>query len=710
MLKRQSFLSLQDVLSKCVFAIFQKAFPSSSPRDEIFVYLDLHVQERVLQRWDEALSVSSSLHVLFQLLPSIIAPLPEDTIESPFSALLRKLYKQLEQGFRGINAFASIILINDSSLFSQSRKDLLFVRGILFTLLPLDPSLSASIQAAIESIDSSLHLAENPHQLYSAAASSTSCAVFIRALVSLCEVTDKHHTSIESCRNPSRSLFWAYTAISARGQCPVSPEQLKFLSDSVIELECCYDECVSARMIDAANMIALFLDALNATDLASASRDARITFLNCFAHHANSSTIDVSRTASVLRATTLSISTCPFYASSSAFPSLQNADANALRHCKTGHVSLPWNEEWHCLDKICGNVKLLMQIDLCCKIFKLIPAFYNKSSREVEKYLCESHTIAVVRNVRFALDQVNEGCTGIMGMLTSCGHALAKILSPDCDIFVDGNTTVPFDSSNDDGVFPLLVHVVLARLRGGYEGHSCTCVKSFSSIFNSASHQSTHATLSDFIHGKVSLLSSTALISALEVTDTVIHLDDFASRLCPSNYLAPMKVPTIVSPLVSDQAYPVNLCKSDVSVRIWDSDSYRSNLILMGDSASTSPLETMKELVVCDPDVDAVADCFNFSSALTDSRKNFMFFLFYGERGTGKSFQAVQVVNRIQTSRKSRGLRFHWHMIDCSSPESARSSFIQSTRLDFNIIEKIDKRAPPQEVAACLSKYLESIE
>ena len=133
----------------------------------------------------------------------------------------------------------------------------------------------------------------------------------------------------------------------------------------------------------------------------------------------------------------------------------------SVNHCKTGHVSLPWSEEWNCIDKITGNVKLLMQIDLCCKVLKLVPGFHKKTAREVEDYLCKSHAPDVVRSIGIALDQVHQGCTGIMVMLTSCGHALAKILSPDCDIFIDGTKAVSFDSSNDDGVFPLLVHVVL---------------------------------------------------------------------------------------------------------------------------------------------------------------------------------------------------------------------------------------------------------
>ncbi len=706
-LKRQSFLSLQGVLSKCVFAIYQKVFPSSSPRDELFVHLDLRVQESALLRSDATLSVSSSFHVLSQLLPSIIMQLPQDSTESPFSLLLRKLHNQLEHGFHGMHAFASIILINDSSLFSQSRQDLMFVRGILFTLLPLDPSLGVSIQAAIENIDSCLRLIENPFQLYSAAAPSVSCVVFIRALVSLSEAADRHNVSIEVRKNPTRTLFWAYATVAERDQTPVSPEQLKFLNDSVAELGCCYEEIVSARMIDSASVITLFLDALQAADLASTSRHTRSAILDCLAHLADSSAGDDSRNASVLHAVALAISTCPFYASSCAYLPFQNTVTCALGHCKTGRVLLPWNEEWCCVDKIIKNAKLLMQVDLCCKIFKLIPAFYNRTAREVEKFLCESHAIAVVRNVRFALDQVNEGCTGIMGMFASCGHALAKILSPDCDTFVDGNAIVSFDSSHDEGVFPLLIHVVLARLRGGYEVQSCACVKTYSNIFNSASHQSTRAALSDFISGKFCLFPSTASISCELVTDVIVHLDDLTSHLCPSNHMAPMKIPIIASPSVSDKAPPTNLRKHNVFVRIWDSGLDTDDLIPLDNSVSTSPWETNKELVVCDEDVDSTADCFDVSSILTHYRNNFHFLLFYGERGTGKSFQAIQVVKRIQSSRKSRGLCFHWHLIDCKSPESARSTLIQSTRLDFNIHKKIDKRAQPQEVVAVLSKYLE---
>ena len=102
----------------------------------------------------------------------------------------------------------------------------------------------------------------------------------------------------------------------------------------------------------------------------------------------------------------------------------------------------------------------------------MVPAFHNKTAPEVEDYLCKSHATAVVRNVSFALDQVNEGCTGIMGMLISCGHALAKILSPDSDVFIDGGTVVSFHASRDDGVFPSLGHVALALLQGGCNGHS----------------------------------------------------------------------------------------------------------------------------------------------------------------------------------------------------------------------------------------------
>jgi hypothetical protein len=709
-LKRQSFLSLQDVLSKCVFTIFQKAFPSSSPRDEIFVHLDLRVQESALQRWDEALSVSSSLHVLSQILPSIVTSLPEDSVVSPFLSLLQKLRVQLEQGFCGMHAFASIILIDDSSLFSQSRQGMLFVRGILFTLLPLDPSLSVSIQAAIDSIDSCLRLAENPSQLFSAAAPSMSCVVLIRALVSLCEAADRHHTSIEVRKNPTRSLLWAFAAVAERGENPVSPEQFKFLNDSVVELGCCYEEFVSARMIDAASVITLLLDALKAPDLASATSDMRGVFLDCFAHHANALSAQDSRAALVMHAATCAISSCPFYASSSAFLTSKNTTASVLGHCKTGHVSLPWNQEWHCVDKISGNVKLLMQIDLCCRVLKLVPAFYDKTAREVENHLCKSHAIVVVRNVSAALDQVNEGCTGIMGMLSGCGHALAKILSPDCDTFVDGNTSVSFDSSNDDGVFPLLVHVVLARLRGGYEGQKCACFNNYSSIFNQVCHPTTHAVLSDYISGKVSLVQFTSTISSQHVADAVVHLDDLGSRLCPSKYLAPMQIPTTSSSSTSEKTPTSKLRKHEVFVRVWDSEVDSDNLTLVDDSVSMSPLETNKELVVCDEDVVSFADYFNFSSTLFDSENNFQFFLFYGERGTGKTFQSIQVVKRIQMSRKSRGLRFHWHLIDCKSPESARSSLIQSTRMDFKIHERFEKRAPPQEVAAALSKYLEGIQ
>ena len=78
----------------------------------------------------------------------------------------------------------------------------------------------------------------------------------------------------------------------------------------------------------------------------------------------------------------------------------------------------------------------------------------------------------MVRNVSFALELVNEGCTGIMGMLTSCGLALSKILSPDGDAFIDGGTVVSFHAFRDDGVIPSLGHVALALLQGGCNGHS----------------------------------------------------------------------------------------------------------------------------------------------------------------------------------------------------------------------------------------------
>ena len=709
-LKRQSFLALQDVLTKCVVAIIQKAFPSSTPKDEIHVYLDQRLQESSLQRWDGALSVSSALHVLSQLLPITISSLPTDCVSSPFSSLLQKLLSQLEQGFQGMNSFASVTLVSDSSLFSQSRQDLLFVQGILFTLLPLDPSLSPSIQAAIENIDSCISIAENPCQMHSAAAPSLSCIVFLRALVSLCEVSDRYQTSIEVRRNPTQTLLWALTAVADQGENPLSPEQFKFLNDSVVELGCCYDEFVAARMLDAARIITLLLNALKASDLSTSLIEMRDIFLECFARHSDSSSVQHSRAAMVLQATTFAISSCPFYSSSSVCSPVDNAIVSALGHCKTGHVSLPWLDEWQCIDKISGNAKLLLQIDLCCKVLKLVPAFYQKSAREVEHYLCQSHATAVVRNVRFAMDQASEGCKGIMGMLTSCGHALAKILSPDTDTYVDGSTVVSFDASNDDGVFPLLVHVVLARLHGGYNGHSCACVKNYSSMFNQASSPSTYAMLSDFVSGKVSIIDSMSSMSSSEsvllATDVVIHLADLASRLRPSNYLAPLKIPAIASKFDSNKTPPSSLRRHEVFLSEWDSDV----LVPVEISGPMPPSESSRTLIVSNVDVNAAADYFNFSSTLSDSGSNFQFFLFYGERGTGKTFHSIQVVKSIQLSRKNRGLNFHWYLIDCKSPESARSSFIRSARMDVSIQDKLELRAPPQDVTAALSKHLEGIQ
>ena len=709
-LKRQAFLSSQDVLSKCVFAIVQQAFPASSPNDEIFVHLDLRLQESVLQRWDGALSVSSSLHVLSQLLPSITASVAENSIGSAFSLLLIKLQEQLQQGFHGITSFSSVILLNDSSLFAQSRQDMVFVRGILATLLPLDASLSASIQAAIDNLDSCLRLSENPFELCSAAATSLSCIVFIRALVSLCEAAERNRTSIEVRRNPARSLLWAWTAIAEQGENPFPPEQFKFLHDSVVEIGCCYDEFVTARMLDAAGIISLFLGALRASDAAIASMKIRSNFLDCVAQHSNSG--DCSRTSLVLQATSLAISSCPFYISSiSLESSLGDTVASALNHSKTGYVSLPWHPEWQCINKLKGNIKLLMQIDLCSKVLKLVPSFYNKTAREVQEYLSKSHATAVVRNVSFALDQVNDGCTGIMGMLTSCGHALAKILSPDSDVFVDGGTVVSFDSSSDYGVFPLLVHVVLVRLQGGYNGQSCACVKNYSSIFDQASSPSIHTILTDYISGKVFVLDSVSSTSSgessLHVTDTVVHLADLASRLCQSNYLAPMQIPSIASPCVLDKIPPSSLRRHELCVSNWDSDIH----FPFETSGSISPSELDKnDIIVNDEEVDAVVDFFNFSSTLSNSGNNFRFFLFYGEPGAGKTFQSIQVVKRIYLSRKNRGLRFHWHLIDCKAPESARSSFIQAARSDVNIQNKFDVRASPHDVAGALSKHLEGIQ
>jgi hypothetical protein len=710
-LKRQSFLFLQDVLSKCVFSVVQQSFPASSPKDEIFVHLDLRLQESVLQRWDGALSVSSSLHVLSQLLPNIIESLPKDSIGSPFSSLLIKLQEQLQQGFHGINSFASVILLNDSSLFSQSRQDMVFVRGILEILLPLDASLSASIQAAVDNLDSCLSLAENPFQLCSAAAPSLSCVVFVRALVSLCEAAERHQTSIEVRRNPARSLLWAFTAVAEHVEQPVSSEQFKFLHDSVVEIGCCYEEFVTARMLDAAGIMTLLLDALKASDEAAASVEMRSAFLDCFARHSDAA--EGSRTSLVLQATSSAISSCPYYISSIPPESSLGggAFASALNHSKTGYVSLPWHPEWQCISKLKGNIKLLMQIDLCSKVLKLVPAFHNKTATEIQDYLCKSHATAVVRNVSFALDQVNEGCTGIMGMLISCGHALAKILSPDSDAFIDGGTVVSFDASSDDGVFPLLVHVVLARLQGGYNGQSCACVKNYSSIFDQASSPSIHAILSDFISGKVSFLDSVSSMSTgespLHVTDAVAHLVDLASRLCQSNYFAPMRIPTIASPCLLDKIPPSKLRRHELCVSSWDSDIH----VPLETSGSISPSELdKKDLIVSDEEVDAVADSFNFSSTLSNSGSNFRFFLFYGEHGTGKTFQSIRVVQRIHSSRKNRGLRFHWHLIDCSAPECVRSSFIQSARSDVNVQDKVDVRASPHDVAAALSKYLEGIQ
>jgi hypothetical protein len=702
-LKRQSFLSLQDVLSKCVFAIVQKSFPSSCPKDEIFVRLDLRVQECALQCWDGALSVSSALHVLSQLLPEVISSLPQ----APFSSLLLKLQTQLEHGFHGMNSFASVFLLNDSSLFSQSRQDLVFIRGILHTLLPLDPSLTSSIQVAIEDLDSCLRLAENPCQLYLAAAPSLSCVVFIRALVSLCEAADRYHAPIEVRRNPTRTILWVFTTVSElEGQNPVSPEQFMFLNNVVVELGSCHDEFISAHMIDAASIITLFLNALKASDLSTASAEIRTNFLHCFARHGD------SRTGLVLQATSSAISSCPFFVSSNACFESDNT-TTCVNHCKTGHVSLPWSDEWNCIDKITGNVKLLMQIDLCCKVLKLVPGFHKKTAQEVEEYLCKIHAPDVVRNVSFALNQVKEGCTGIMGMLSSCGHYLAKILSPDCDAFVDGTKVVSFDASNDDGVFPLLVHVVLARLRGGYNCQSCSCFKNYSSIFNQATSPSTHAILSDFVSGKVSLLHSMASTSSgqslTHVIDAVVHLDDLASRLFPSKHLASLKIPTIASPHVLDKVPPSHLRRYEVFHTVWDSDSLVPHAASDSAPISSSEFNTA-DMIVSDEEVDSAADYLNFSSTLSDSGHNFRFFLLYGQRGTGKTFQSIQVVKRIQLSRQNRGLRFHWNLIDCKSPESARSSFIQSARMDFNFNKKFDLRAPPHEVVSALAKYLEGIQ
>jgi hypothetical protein len=209
---------------------------------------------------------------------------------------------------------------------------------------------------------------------------------------------------------------------------------------------------------------------------------------------------------------------------------------------------LPWDKEWNCIDKISANVKLIMQIDLCCKVLKLIPSFHNKTAREVEDYLCKSHAPDVVRSIGIALDQVHQGCTGIMGMLTSCGHALVKILSY------------------------LIVHVVLARLRGGYNCPSRSCFKNYSSTFNQATSPSTQGVISDFISGKISILQSMISTSSgenyLHLVDAVVHLDELASRLCPSSLLAPLNIPTIAAPSTADKIPPSKLRSREVFVTI----------------------------------------------------------------------------------------------------------------------------------------------
>jgi hypothetical protein len=396
--------------------------------------------------------------------------------------------------------------------------------------------------------------------------------VFIRALVSLCEAADRYHAPIELRRNPSRTVFWAFSAVGEKKGEQVSPEQFTFLNDVVVELGSCHEEFISARMIDAASMITVFLNALEAPDLSTASSRTRETFLDCFARQCNSTSGPDSRTALVLQATSSAISSCPFFSSSSACSQQLDDIITSINHCKSGFVVLPWDKEWNCIDKISANVKLIMQIDLCCKVLKLIPSFHNKTAREVEDYLCKSHAPDVVRSIGIALDQVHQGCTGIMVMLTSCGHALAKILSPDCDIFIDGTKAVSFDSSNDDGVFPLLVHVVLARLRGGYNCLSCSCFKNYSSTFNQATSPSTQDVISDFISGKVSILQSMISTSSgesyLHLVDAVVHLDELASRLCPSSLLAPLKIPTIPAPSAADNIPPSKLRSREVFVTI----------------------------------------------------------------------------------------------------------------------------------------------
>jgi hypothetical protein len=310
-LKRQSFLSLQEVLSTCVFAIVQETFPESSPIDEIFVHLDLRLQDSVLRRCDRALSVSCALHVLSKVLPSTISSLPRHSVNSQRLSLFRKLQSQLEDGFHGMTSFASVMLVNDSSLFHQSREDILFLRAVLGTLLLLQPSFSASIQAAIDDLDSCFHMTEAPFDLRSAAVPSLSCVVLIRAMVSICETAERHRISIELRKSPSRSVLWALTEVAKKGGMVVSPSQLKFLNDAVVELGCCYEQHVSARMLDAAGIVALLLKELKMSDMATASNETRSSFLNCLAAFADKCDGQESLPSVVLQATKSAISSCP---------------------------------------------------------------------------------------------------------------------------------------------------------------------------------------------------------------------------------------------------------------------------------------------------------------------------------------------------------------------------------------------------------------
>jgi hypothetical protein len=646
--------------------------------------------------------------VLSKVLPSTISSLPRHSVNSQRLSLFRKLQSQLEDGFHGMTSFASVMLVNDSSLFHQSREDILFLRAVLGTLLLLQPSFSASIQAAIDDLDSCFHMTEAPFDLRSAAVPSLSCVVLIRAMVSICETAERHRISIELRKSPSRSVLWALTEVAKKGGMVVSPSQLKFLNDAVVELGCCYEQHVSARMLDAAGIVALLLKELKMSDMATASNETRSSFLNCLAAFADKCDGQESLPSVVLQATKSAISSCPYYLSSSICAPSEISASACLYHSKTGHVSLPYHEGWRCIEKLSGNVKLLMQVDLCCQVLKLVPAFHQKTSREIEAYLCKSHSTSVIRNVRFALDQVNQGCAGIMGMLTSCGHSLAKVLSPDSDTLVDGSTVVSFDASEDDGVFPLLVHVVLARLRGSYKDQSCACTKAFSSVFNET-QPSTHAILSEIVSGNISNFQSCSSTSPgeslLHALDAALHLADFASQLCRINHLSAVSIPVLPTAM-PDKHSPSSYRRHELYVS--NSKSQSRDLFEASSSSSSSVLDS-RDLVIGDAEIDSAADDFIFSSNISNFANNFMFFLFYGERGTGKTFQSIEAVKRIEFSRKSRGLRFHWQIIDCKTPENARSSFIHSARMDVNIRDKVDLRAPPHEVAAALSKYLEDI-